>query len=262
MKEVHPHFCAEKYIAFTIATQSCDLVRRERKSPKARYINIAVVRSLVAVLPTLLESVLPSIGSAVFGTNQKFQAKQFLRRLFDQNEQSLGLFYFHPDASVSLGQSSVGYLRVAVALRAEHYPVLVQARRGRLTPEFRNKFGWLLGNLYSRVASPDWSDFSGGRREIANLIDEFLSEQTPGSGPTWIDDEIIENAMRAGVDLTALAREDLIDTLDRHRPTPRLERVVDAVVSEVSRVIELDEGTRTKIRNRLTNNGSLRKLTR
>jgi hypothetical protein len=196
LSTVHPHFSGPKYLGFTVATQSCDLVRRpELKSP---YVTIATIRSLRDVLPQLLQRVVQPIAPGVFRAGDRYEAEKFLARLFDQNEQAQGLFYLHPDAAVQLGEPSVSFLRVTVTLRAEHYDTLVAARTGRLSSAFRAKYGWLLGNLYSRAATPDWHDHPGGAGEIDALTDRYLSDD---GRSLWIADPLVNSGLQAGVKL-------------------------------------------------------------
>jgi hypothetical protein len=261
LEKVHKHFCHDKYLAFTIATQSCDLVRRV-KGAKARYISIAVVRSLKEVLPRLLAQVIDTVAPGVFKTSGKQEAKRFLNRVLDQNEQALGLFYLHADVDLELGEPCVALLRVNMALRDDHYDVLMRARRGRLNPEFRAKFGWLLGNLYSRAASPDWADAEGGKQKKDALVEQFSNEQIAGKGPIWVDDEVLAAAKLAGVKFEEHEPAQLIQEVERHRPKPRIELVVDAVMEEAIKVMRPNDDQQRALRNRLLNSGMLRKLSR
>ena len=70
--------------------------------------------------------------AGVFRMNKKGKARELLERLLDQNEQALGLFYLHSDSDLGIGDPSVAYLRITVALKTDHYPILQGARKGRL----------------------------------------------------------------------------------------------------------------------------------
>ena len=140
---------------------------------------------------------------------------------------------------------------MTVALRAEHYEVLRQARRGRLTPEFRAKLGWLIGNLYVRPATQDWQEGKEGRRQFNRMIQSYLADAD------WLDGEIIAAAERAGV---RISRGEL-ESLEEHRPPSRLERALDEVQSEVSKVAPaLSETDVKKLLSLLRNNGTFTKL--
>lgn len=259
LSQAHTHFCHEKYIAFMVASQSCDLVRRKQGRPKTRYISIAAVRSLESVLRSLLEGVAPRVGNGVFRKSSKGRAKDFLSRLVDQNEQAQGLFYLHADPEIGVLVPAVAFLRVSVSLRAEHYATMCSARTGRLTPEFRANLGWLLGNLYSRAASPDWSDFEDGKRKKAELVDEFLYELV--ASPTWIDDEVLDGAKQAGVPLDELEGT-AVDELEQYRPPDPIDSLADEVCNEVSRLglVQPESAELATLKNRLTNSGKVKKL--
>lgn len=190
LQSYHPYFTREQYLGFIVTTQSCDLVRRGDR-PKAPHISIASFRSLRLALPQLLPMVVKPIAPGAFLKSHKETVRQFLERLLDQNEQGLGLFYLHPEPDIRLAEPSVVSLRVTVALKAEHYQLLCNARTGRLAPEFRAKLGWLVGNLYSRAASPDWSDHKDGRKEKERNVKQYLD--SPGSEASfcWISDSSV-----------------------------------------------------------------------
>lgn len=259
LSDVHPHFRSDKYLGFIVATQSCDLVRRHGDLAKANYISIAAIRSLRQVMPRLLDLVIKPVGPGIYKESTKIEARRFLERLFNQNEQSVGLFYLHPDGDIELGEPAVVYLRVKVALKSEHYPILTGARIGRLSPEFRGKFGWLIGNLYSRTASRDWSDFSGGEENVRNLIKSYLDDSSEKS-PVWLPDETVEAAIQAKIQSDNMDRSALLSEFKKHEPLPKLTRLIAAIVQDTKKVVSLTEEAETKLTNRLANNGPIKKI--
>jgi len=248
--EVHPHFNDDKYLGFIVTTQSCDLVPRKR-STKALYISLAAIRPLTQVIRKVLAHTVTPVADGIFKTGDKFEAKQFLSRLLNQNEQSLGLFFLYPDADAGIGEAAVAFLRVTVALRAEHYGALQEARCGRLTPEFRAKLGWLVGNLYVRPATQDWQDKEGGKKQFDQLIQGYLADAK------WIDDEIVAAARDTGVDIS----ESTPEFLEGLRPPSRLERALEIVRTELGKVApDLSSTDVQKVENVLRNHGSFTKL--
>lgn len=222
LEEVHPHFCNDKYVGFVIATQSCDVVRRRGGECVARYISIAAVRTLYGVLPRLAASVDGAVvRENVFLEGRKPRVRELLARIVDQNEQQLGLFYFHEDADRGIGDPCVAYLRVTVALKADHYTVLREARRARLKPEFQAKFGWLLGNLYARPATTDWADQDrqGGRE----VIDRLLKSESL----RWVDDKQLELLKSKNPDLPNLSADELLARAKEEKPKRAIEEVAD-----------------------------------
>ncbi len=67
---------------------------------------------------------------------KKQRMQDLLRRLLNQNEQALGLFYLHQDHEAGVFENSVAFLRVTIAYKRENYEILKDARKGRLDPNF------------------------------------------------------------------------------------------------------------------------------
>lgn len=235
--EVHPHFDHEKYTAFLVLTQTCDLVRRNNQPCKSRYINLAAVRPLRDVLFALLdrecgETVVGGTKlDGVYAADKRYRAEQLLSRILNQNAQAEGLFYLHKDAGVNVIEPSVALLQVSIAVRAlEHYETLIKARSGRLKAEFRDKLGWLIGNLFSRVATEDMKP--ADRKAI---LDELLQphDQNAGNAPIWIPKECIDRAKRTRVRLGGLSRAEIADVLAQQRAEPPKEAALSRVVQAI-----------------------------
>ncbi len=128
---------------------------------------------------------------------------------------------------------------------------MLDARRARLESEFRGKFGWLLGNLYSRAASPDWADTDGGADKRKALIDDLLQEKSPGMGPLWIDDDNVAAARDAAVVFDNRAQADVMADLLAHRPAPRIEQAADIAVKELERLYKPNDFAIRAARQRL-----------
>lgn len=199
LQQVRLHFLDPKYTAFLLLTQSCDLVVRKGRH-NTQYLNIAVIRPLEAVLDDLLRCVCQSVAQGVYLQETKGNARQLFERIFNQNEQALGRFYLHADDGAGVLEPSVCLLKVAVTLRVEHYNVLQEASRGRLAAEFRSNLGWLVGNLYSRVGTQDWSEPPERRKDLKWLIKEWLDVGDGPYGPLWVPETwvvaAIENRLR------------------------------------------------------------------
>jgi hypothetical protein len=242
LNDVNPKFCVDKYIGFVITTQSCDLARHGGKPPKAQYINIATVRSLKEVSTRLLEKAVNPVAKGVFPKSSQKDARDFLHRLFNQNEQAQGLFYFHPDADIELGDHSVAFLRVITTLKSYHYDALIAARRGRLAPDFQAKFGWLVGNLYSRAATPDWADAVGGSETLSSLENLYLEEQIPGCGPNWLEDALINAGRKNNVVFKDRDITELTEELEQHRPASASEILISEVVKDAKQALTPHQG--------------------
>jgi hypothetical protein len=256
LSDVHHHFLDEKYVGFLVATQSCDLVLRQG-SAKAPYINLAVIRPLSNVFHKLIAQVSTPVKPGVFLKSEKKRVKDLFVRIFNQNEQALGVFFLHEDVDSGIAEPCVVLLRVTVALKSDHYAMLTKARVGRLNPEFRAKLGWLLGNLYARPATTDWSDREGGKQQLDQLVSDYLDQQDAGGGVTWIDDELIKEARARNIDVKEVSFQEL----EQYRPKPRHEQSLDQIREELLKVApELEAEKVAKLTNRLKNNGKFKKL--
>jgi hypothetical protein len=238
LDQVHRHFCDPKYLGFMVVSQSCDLVPRTGGECKAPHIEIAVIRPLADVLFSLLDQVCDPLCAGVYPDERRRDCRQFLERTFNQNEAATGLFYLHPDLDAcGIAEHAVAVLRVSIALRRDHYPTLVEARRGRLLPEFSNKLGWLVGNLYSRVGTPDWNEQDDGKKQLRALVDEFVSASDVGTPrPIWLTQAQLAAAGRAGLDFTKLPREGITAAIGRVPIESNLELAIKETLAEVSDV--------------------------
>jgi len=252
-------FGDDGHIAFILATQSCDLVRRGGSPPKASHLAVAGIKPLAPALPTLLAATVKAVAPGRFKASSMAEARRLLERVFNQNEQALGIFFLFEESEIGIGEPSVAMLRRTAAVSCDDYEVLRKARTGRLTPEFRAKLGWLLGNLYDRPATPDWSDMPGGPAKYESLVRDYLREQVPGFGPAWIDDEIVAAAKNIGVDI-AMAP---VHELELLKPLPAHEQAIEEVCKQIRKIdAAFDDEKLGKLHNRLANSGQFKRLFR
>lgn len=260
-EKVHPYFCNQKFLGFMVITQSCDLVRRKKKECSAHYINLAVIRSLEEVLPNLFDSVCKPLAPNVYANESKSEAQKLLSRIFNQNEQALGVFYLHPDAQAGVAVPSLVLLRVSVSFRAEHYQTLVNDRRGRLKPEFQSKLGWLTGNLFSRVGTTDWHESPSREKELDKLIAAFMGTNENRQNdkyPLWVNKNRVESARKAGEITDQTKRDEIISVIEKHPiPNPKQD-IVKAVNNIIKNIVkDIDEQTIKKIEKRLLNDPNI-----
>jgi len=256
LAEVHPHFTDEKYVAFMVLTQTCDLVRRNREPCKSRYVNLAVVRPLRDVLFPLLDrecgriSVHAAPLEGVYPDDKKYRAEQLVRRILNQNAQAEGLFYLHNDLAVGIAVPCVALLQVSVAVRAQdHYETLIRARSGRLKEEFQSKLGWLIGNLFSRVATEDMP-----KRQQEQIVTELIEprDDQDEHRPRWIPRESVRLAEKARVTVAGLSRPKAAAVLASHRPKPPKETAIARVAESLRDLLpDIPEAKVTELRNRL-----------
>lgn len=184
LEEVHPHYLREDYRYFLVLTQSCDLVRRNGKKCKAPYITIAAIRPLDLLIKreiakhqkTDLEK-----NNGICNIDRKNSLAQFMERLLNNNMPDY--FYLHDDAAFDFTEKMVAFLRLSIAIKSNlHYEACRNSKILELTDAFKAKLGWLVGQMYSRVGTPDWAPTcvtkEGFRSSIGKLLDENI---------VWID---------------------------------------------------------------------------
>jgi hypothetical protein len=177
-----------------------------------------------------------------------------LKRILDQNEQALGLFYLHPDTAIKIAVPSVALLQVSIAVRAEeHYEKLMLSREGRLSVEFQSKLGWLIGNLFSRVATPDWP-----HEELNELMSKFLGINSfTDKTPRWIQEENIKLARKLNIDISNLENSQIISMLEGCKPVPKIEQAINRVQTVLQDVVtSINKEDVEKIVGRLRNDGN------
>lgn len=244
LDEIFPYFSKQKYNAFMIITQTCDLVRGRRHNPcKSLYINLAIIRSIEDILYVLLDRVCEKveIGNTripnVYTKETKHKAKQLLERIINQNEQDLGIFYLYPDVAIKMASHSIAFLQINFALRADmHYEKLVNARTGRLSPEFRSKLGWLTGNLYSRIGTKDLPN--ADKREI---IEGFLNTGAfIAESPKWISKADVDFAKKYINErqLCGLSQRAILDLVSKYQPEPTKKVAIKRILAILEDITE------------------------
>lgn len=229
LRQAHSHFCDEKYVAFAVLSQSCDLVRR-RGPCKTRYITLAVVRELDKALAPVLDEFCGTGVPGVLAEEFRHVADQLISRIVNQNEQALGLFYLHPDADLGIAAPSLIMLRVSIALRRDHYDLLIRSRAGRISNEFSAKLGWLAGNLFSRVATSDWDD-NTPQKPMEELVAQLISATAEFGDGSWVPKRWVEGALAAGAPPDVRNFKNAREAFLQHAPPQPVEIVKDRVSS-------------------------------
>jgi hypothetical protein len=233
---VHNYFRNEKYLCFIVLTQSCDLVMRGGTC-KARQIGLGVVRALDEILAEVFGDICGAGAARVYSQAGRADAQEFVERLLNQNEWGHGFFYLHPNADVSIAVEAVAVLRVSISLRSrEHYKTLRKARCGALDTEYRNKLGWLTGNLYSRVDTTDWAEQEGGKAALKKLVGKLLD----GEGEVkniWVPDLWLKAAKEKQIDIGSLARSEILPTLRTVAPPSSQEIALERIREKIDQVL-------------------------
>jgi hypothetical protein len=253
---VHPHFLDPKYVSFMVLSQSCDLVRRQ--GYRGQPINLCVIRELRAVARTLLDLYCGSGIPGIFREENRGAGRQFLQRVVNQNEQAIGLFYLHPDADAGIATASVAMLRIAIALRTDHYEKLQSGRRGRLRPEFQAKLGWLIGNLYARVGTEDWSEPLARKADQDRLIDQTMNSLL---SVEWASSQAVQKAKKGGFVSEGKTSQEIQEALKAFEP-PSLDQLLQQSLARIlaSEDLAIDSQLQKKILKRIPNDSEMSDL--
>lgn len=179
LRQAHAYYAENQaYFAFIVLTQSCDLARRDGGRFKAPYITVAAMKRADVAIREFEPGINKSgvMGKmSVVGKSKEKKLKQLIERLIHN---TLDDHFYVPTSDLcQVPEPCVAYLRLSVALRKDHYDILLRNRVGQLTDVFRAKLGWLAGNIYSRVATPDIEDtLPDGVEKKKRIIDNHIPD--------------------------------------------------------------------------------------
>lgn len=179
---------AEDYHFYMVLTQSCDLVKRGGRKPRARYITIAAVRPLDVVVERQITKFAEPISGfpiLVYKKENELGVKNYLERLLHNTQEKDGLFFIRRGSHPAFTEDYCVFLYLSIALRIDHYETCLAAKVAQLDNVFQAKVGWLTGNLYSRVGTPDVEDHQQNPEQYKKeFYEQVLSERT-----VWLSSE-------------------------------------------------------------------------
>jgi len=246
LKQIHPHYKKDDYKHFMVLTQSCDLLRRNGKSCKAEYITLAAIRPFDKVLEKEVakyqKDKIEQIG-VICSTAKRPALFQFIEKVFNNNHPEY--FYLHNVEEQGLPEPHCAFLRLSIALRSiEHYKKCLNAKFLELAEEFKAKLGWLVGNLYSRVGTMDWTPEWKSPLEFKSIINEVLERKL-----LWAEPDLLKAMKKEikekGVSIDDLRQEEIkafADSIILPTKKEKKKSVLDAIrkVIEKSKAINED----------------------
>ena len=167
---------APDYTHFVVLTQSCDLVKRRRGMCRAPQIAVAAAGPLEKVIRERIRREAKSIEgtSVVYHTKSQIaQFKQLLERYIHNTDDDH--FFLPQSGHPDIPQDLLVFLRLPIALQREHYEILLKAKVAELEDVFRARLGWMKGNIYSRVATPDIEEMPGADAFKSKFYEKYLS---------------------------------------------------------------------------------------
>jgi hypothetical protein len=261
IRNAHPYYAdADDYTHFLVLTQSCDLVRRGgKKTPKSPYITLAAVRPF----SILLERQLPKFsfksidGIQICDKAKEIFAHQFLEKLLHNTCD--GFFFIRKGCHPAISEDVCAFLALSVALRAEHYDNCLQSKVAQLEDVFAAKIGWAVGNMYSRVGTPDIEE----KMPDAEAYKRRFYEDSLSSRALWLSNlqyKIFSSEVKKWQKVNP-GKEATIAELLQIAET--LESDMDFIASRIihtledSKILCLDDESRAKAKNVIRNDEGL-----
>ena len=222
LMQAHQNYAeAPLYSHFVVMTQSCDLVRR-RDDFNASYITIAAAKPFKETMEEFFKMRTRKLNGADFSFYSKSEVpkgQQLLERFLNNTESE---YFFLPSAGhPRIPSDLLVYLRLSIALRKEHYDVLASSKVAELDDIFQAKLGWMKGNIYSRIATPDFWEWEANPKKIR---DDFFEKYIPTRDTVWLSVIQAEKLRRSvtqqknclGRDLSS---EEVLALIEREVPT-------------------------------------------
>jgi len=250
LKDIYPyvHSEKEKYKFFIILTQSCDLIRRNGKLPKADQLTIAAVRSIRYFLKAEVAKLqkYPELKKADICTaDKKTKVIQMIERLISNEKDPY--FYLNPGPETPYNDPMIAYLRITFPLRlTEHYNTCRNAKRVQLAPIFQAKLGWLTTLVFGQVGTEDFDPKI--RKEMAR---QYLATY---NNVAFIKTSALSlAAKKKGIDssLSKISEEDLHKILELYKTTSYHEIITDKIIQIAKQVFKVENNDLLKFRAKI-----------
>lgn len=210
---------------YIVLSQSCDLALRDNGKCKIDYISLAPVRPLRVIIEREFNHHLRNNKpeAQAFGSDRiKVNFKDFLHKLFNNNNSHYFFIQKQPDKNIAEDMCAV--VALSITIKSEHYTECQKARILQLNDIFQAKLGWLVGQKYSRVGTPDWPE-----EELNSKIDEVVSNTA-----VWVDDKLIDKIKKEIKKIEKDEPEKIIGTDDLAKIISKLpskkKQVIDAFI--------------------------------
>ena len=253
LEKVHPHYLKKDYSHLMVVSQSCDLVIRNENKCNTPYITLVAVRPIETALERMLlkhqKSELCRKGN-ICSTRHKGKIAEFILSLLNNNNKEY--FYLHEEPFFGFLNNSCAFLKLPISIRAaDHYDKCKQARVITLRDEFKAKLGYLLGDIYARIATRDWDKPNAGK-----VKDNYM-----GSICDWVDDaklKYIENDVPPPTDILEAGEDAIRDYIKKIRMIADKKKISEWIVGKLSGLgIVLDDAQEEKIKRRIENDSFL-----
>lgn len=259
---IHPHYARPEYTHFQVLTQSCDLVRRGRsKKLNTRYITLAAVRDFREVLHRSIErfagdkTIKLSDDELCCSDKFKDKIKQTVETLLNNNDKNH--FYLERAEEAGLENPSCTFLNLSIAIKAnEHYETCLGAKILQLDQVFQSKLGWMVGNLYSRVGTPDYVPSAAkDPKEFNGIIDAMIESEV-----VWVSSDLFAKAKSAKKTNPNITNIDKLLTQATMQHNKERDDKRDDLVKRISKVTEMSPAQELLLKGAFSEDTQLKKI--
>lgn len=263
LDQAHQYYAsAPDYGHFVVLTQSCDLVRRSGKC-RARYITLAAARPLAVVTERFLVKIaypFDEFPITLCKKDEELRARQLLERLLHNTEE--GFFFIRKQSHPGIAEDLCVFLPLSISVRIDHYDACLGAKVAQLDEIFSAKVGWLTGNMYSRVATPDIEEKMPDADDFKEAFyQEALFEKTAWLSPHQL--RVLKKRAsdwrksNPGVQLNEEVARDLLDQVPTMQEIA-VDRAIDLLCQK--KILDREAGVDIAARNLLLSDPMLSKL--
>lgn len=170
---------------YVVLTQSCDLVIRNKK-PKSQYITLAPVHNLDKAIKERTDKLKDNnIVSqlSICNSKDRTQTLQYVERLLNNSEKDY--FCLPRESHESFSKDHCISLNLTISISNKFYNHCLESKIGQMEDIFGAKLGWMAGNKFSRVATPDIEEILEFTRDGENFKSAFL-DRVFSSKTIWL----------------------------------------------------------------------------
>jgi hypothetical protein len=223
---------------------------RRKGEFNAPYVTIAAAKPFSGVVSEYLSKQSRPIKNAHFNFFTKgslSKTRQLLERYLNNTEPE---HFFLPRAgNEKLPEDLLVHLRLSIALRKDHYDVLARSKIAELQDIFQAKLGWLKGNIYSRVATPDIEEQGENAAEFkSRFYDEYIPSGRIVSLSQLQADRLRELVAAKHKHLARELTSEEVLELVREQVTTDIDILASKIVERMVRSKVIDAGDKDRLR--------------
>ena len=226
LEAFYPGVAGNAYCYWMIITQSCDLViREEGGSCSAPYLNLAAVSEFDDFFDKYVSDYqkheVERRGRLV-EERRKNVIHNFLARLFNNNQDD---YFYLPENVNKDFHAGVALLRLTISIDAkDHYAGCLNLKKLELNDSFKAKLGWIVGNIYSRIGTEDWTSHQMTTEDYEAWITKTLEDSF-----AWIDRRVLLELRKSEIDLVQLSEKDIRIHALKMKPPSQMIKLLEEV---------------------------------